>query len=148
MLAVMPDAGTTLNSFVVGLTPDMLNSWEGQLQTGMGNLSMPKFTATFGASLVQPLSTLGMQAAFCPDPQVSFPGLGPVPVCIHDVEHKTVVEVDESGTVAAGATTVTIVPTAVEVPLFTLSLDHPFLYAIRDDKTGELLFIGTMMNPS
>jgi serine protease inhibitor len=104
------------------------------------------FTATFGASLVQPLTTLGMQAAFCADSQASFPGLGLV--CIQDVEHKTVVEVDESGTVAAGATTVTVMPTAVELPLFTLTVDQPFLYAIRDDKTGELLFIGTMANPS
>jgi serine protease inhibitor len=145
MLVVMPNAGTSLNSFVAALTPDMLNGWEGQLQSGMGNLSMPKFTATYGASLVQPLTTLGMQAAFCADPMASFPGLGLV--CVQDVEHKTVVEVDESGTVAAGATTVTIVPTAVEVPLFTLTLDHPFLYVIRDDMTGELLFIGTMTNP-
>jgi serine protease inhibitor len=146
MLVVMPNAGTSMDSFVAGLTPDMLSGWVGQLQTGLGNLSMPKFTATFAASLVQPLTTLGMQAAFCADPQASFPGLGLV--CIQDVEHKTVVEVDESGTVAAGATTVTVMPTAVELPLFTLTLDQPFLYAIRDDKTGELLFIGTMTNPS
>jgi serine protease inhibitor len=146
MLVVMPDAGTSLSSFVAGLTPEMINGWVGQLQTGMGNLSMPKFTASFGASLVQPLTTLGMQAAFCSDPQASFPGLGLT--CIQDVEHKTVVEVDESGTVAAGATTVTLTPTAVQAPLFTLTLDHPFLYAIRDDKTGELLFIGSMTNPS
>jgi serine protease inhibitor len=146
MLVVMPDAGTSLNSFVASLTPAMLNGWVGQLQTGMGNLSMPKFTTTFGASLVQPLSTLGMQAAFCSDPQAAFPGIGLV--CIQDVEHKTVVEVDESGTVAAGATTVTLTPTAVPAPLFTLTLDHPFLYAIRDDQTGELLFIGAMINPS
>jgi serine protease inhibitor len=146
MLVAMPNAATSLNSFVAGLTPDLLNGWVAQLQTGMGNLSMPKFTATYGTSLVQPLTTLGMQAAFCADPQASFPGLGLV--CVQDVEHKTIVEVDESGTVAAGATTVTIVPTAVEVPLFTLTLDHPFLYVIRDDMTGELLFIGTMTNPS
>jgi serpin B len=146
MLIAMPDAGTRLNSFVASLTPAMLSGWVGQLQTGMGNLSLPKFTATYGASLVQPLTTLGMQAAFCADPLASFPGLGLV--CIQDVEHKTVVEVDESGTVAAGATTVTLTPTAVPVPLFTLTLDHPFLYAIRDDETGELLFIGTMTNPS
>jgi len=144
MLAVMPNAGTGFNSFVAGLTPDMLNTWEGQLQTGMGNLSMPKFTATWGASLVQPLTALGMQAAFCPS--ASFPGLGMV--CLQDVEHKTVVEVDESGTVAAGATTVTVIPTVVAAPLFTLALDQPFLYAIRDDMTGELLFIGTMTDPS
>lgn len=146
MLVVMPDSSTTLGNFVAALTPAMLNGWVGQLQTGMGNLSMPKFTATYGASLVQPLSTLGMATAFCPNPQASFPGLGLA--CIQDVEHKTVVEVDESGTVAAGATSITVVPTAVELPLFTLTLDHPFLYAIRDDKTGELLFIGAMMNPT
>lgn len=146
MLVVMPDTATSLSSFVAGLTPDMLNAWEGQLQVGMGTLSMPKFTASFGASLVQPLIALGMQTAFCPDPQASFPGIGLV--CIQDVEHKTVVEVDESGTVAAGATTVTLTPTAVQLPLFTLTLDHPFLYAIRDDKSGELLFIGTMLNPT
>jgi serine protease inhibitor len=146
MLVVMPDAGTSLDSFVAGLTPDMLNGWVGQLQTGMGNLSMPKFTTSYGASLVQPLTTLGMQAAFCADPQASFPGIGLV--CIQDVEHKTIVEVDESGTVAAGATTITLTPTAVQKPLFTLTLDQPFLYAIRDDKTDELLFIGTMTNPT
>ena len=146
MLVAMPDAGTSLSSFVASLTPTLLNGWVGQMQTGLGNLSMPKFTATYGASLVQPLTTLGMQAAFCPDPQAGFPGIGLV--CIQDVEHKTVVEVDESGTVAAGATTVTLTPTAAPVPLFTLTLDHPFLYAIRDDQSGELLFIGTMTNPS
>ena len=146
MLVMMPDAGISLNSFVAALTPDMLNGWVGQLQTGMGNLSLPKFTATYGASLVQPLQALGMQAAFCSDPQATFPGIGLV--CLQDVEHKTVIEVDESGTVAAGATTITVVPTAVQLPLFTLTLDHPFVYAIRDDQSGELLFIGTMMNPT
>jgi serine protease inhibitor len=146
MFVVMPDAGTSLSSFVAGLTPAMLNGWVGQLQTGMVSLSLPKFTTSYGASLVQPLTTLGMQAAFCADPQASFPGLGLA--CIQDVEHKTVVEVDESGTVAAGATTVTVTPTAAPARLFTLTLDHPFLYAIRDDQTGELLFIGSMTNPS
>jgi serine protease inhibitor len=146
MLAVMPDAGTALNGFLAGMTADNLKTWVGQLQTGFGNLSLPRFTTSYGASLVQPLTSLGMQDAFCSSPQASFPGLGLA--CIADVEHKTVVEVDESGTVAAGATTITIVTTAVEAPLFTIALDHPFVYAIRDDQTGELLFIGTMTNPT
>jgi serpin B len=55
--------------------------------------------------------------------------------------------VDETGTIAAGATSVSLIPTAVQAPMFTIALDHPFLYAIRDEQTGELLFIGTMMNP-
>ena len=62
------------------------------------------------------------------------------------LEHTTVVEVDETGTVAAAATgigTITIVTQPV-----TMTMNHPFLYAIQDDKTGELLFIGVLMNPS
>ena len=145
MLIVMPDAGVSLSSFVSGITADTLNGWVGQLQTAYGNIALPRFTSTYGASLVQPLSTLGMATAFCPSQEVSFPGIGLV--CISDVEHKTVVEVDETGTVAAGSTTVTLRPTAVPAPMFTITLDHPFLYAIRDDQTGELLFIGTLMNP-
>jgi serine protease inhibitor len=146
MFIVLPDAGLSLSSFIAGITPDTLNGWLGQLQTVYGNVALPRFTSTYGASLVQPLTTLGMQDAFCASPQASFPGIGLA--CIADVEHKTVVEVDETGTVAAGATTVTVGPTAVAAPMFSITLDHPFLYAIRDDQTGELLFIGTLMNPS
>jgi len=146
MLLVMPDAGTSLNSLLGSVTSDAIAGWVGQLQTGFGSVALPRFSTTYGASLVQPLTALGIQDAFCSSQQASFPGIGLA--CIGDVEHKTVVEVDESGTVAAGATTVSILPVAVELPLFTVTLDHPFLYAIRDDKTGELLFIGTMTNPS
>jgi serine protease inhibitor len=146
MLVLMPDAGTSFSSFAAGVTADTLKGWVGQLQNGYGTVALPRFTTTYGASLVQPLTSLGMQAAFCADPSASFPGIGLV--CIGDVEHKTVVEVDETGTVAAGATTVSLLPTAVPAPLFNITVDHPFLYAIRDDQTGELLFIGAMLNPS
>src|ERR1700723_3481770 len=59
MLVVMPSAGTSLDSFIAALTPDMVNGWVGQLQTEFGNLSLPKFTTTYGASLVQPLTEIG-----------------------------------------------------------------------------------------
>jgi serine protease inhibitor len=145
MLIVLPDASISLSSFVSGITADMLNGWAGQVQTAYGNIALPRFTSTYGASLVQPLSTLGMATAFCSSQQASFPGIGLV--CISDVEHKTVVAVDETGTVAAGSTAIGVMPVAVQAPMFTLTLDHPFLYAIRDDQTGELLFIGALMSP-
>jgi serpin B len=77
-----------------------------------------------------------------------FSALSSKPVCVSDAEHQTVVEVDEAGTIAAAATTVTVSPTAVPVSSFTMILDRPFLYAIRDGVTGALLFIGALMNPS
>jgi serpin B len=67
---------------------------------------------------------------------------------VSDIEHQTVVEVDESGTVAAGATTITVAPTVAGLPPAQFLIDQPFFYAIRDDQTGALLFIGTMENPT
>jgi serpin B len=55
------------------------------------------------------------------------------------------VEVDETGTVAAAATGIGTVNVVTQQ--YTMTMDHPFLYAIQDDKTGELLFIGVLMNP-
>jgi serine protease inhibitor len=148
MLLVLPDAGTSLSTLVASLTQDGLNGWIAQMQTGSGDIALPRFTATYGTSLPPALTTLGMGAVFCnAAPSPDFSALAPG-VCVSDVEHKTIVEVDETGTVAAGATTVTVSPTAVAAPQFTVTLDHPFLYAIRDDQTGELLFIGTLMDPT
>jgi serpin B len=118
------------------------------MKMSSGALALPRFTATYATSLPPALTTLGMGAAFCSAlPMPDFSALAPG-VCVSDVEHKTIVEVDESGTVAAGATSISIVPTAVTASQFTLTVDRPFLYAIRDDQTGELLFIGALVNPN
>ena len=65
---------------------------------------------------------------------------------ISDVEHKTVVEVNKTGTVAVGVTSVGIGRAAVQDPV-NLAINHPFFYAIRDNMTGDLLFVGVLMNP-
>ncbi len=62
------------------------------------------------------------------------------------MEHKTVVQVDETGTVAAAATG--FGDTTVAPQQYTMTMSHPFFYAIQDDKTGDLIFIGLLMNPS
>jgi len=146
MLIVLPDSGANLASFAAGVTAQELSSWTAELKPAYGNLALPRFTTTYGASLPAALTSLGMGVAFCQSNAASFPGIAQN-ACISDVEHKTVVEVDESGTVAAGATTVTVGITAVQAPQWSITMDHPFFYAIEDDKTGELLFVGVMMNP-
>ena len=65
---------------------------------------------------------------------------------ISDVEHKTVVEVNKTGTVAAGATSVGISISAMQDPV-NLTVNHPFFYGILDNTTGDLLFVGVLMNP-
>jgi hypothetical protein len=65
---------------------------------------------------------------------------------VNVAEHKTYVQVDESGTVAAAATGVR--ETSVVSLSVNLQVNHPFFYAIRDNQAGELLFVGVLMNPS
>ena len=65
---------------------------------------------------------------------------------ISDVEHKTVVEVNETGTVAVRVTGVGIGTTVVQDPV-NVTINHPFFYAIRDNTSGDLLFVGVLTNP-
>jgi serine protease inhibitor len=142
---VLPNAGVNLNAFVATLNPATFDTWASELQDSYLDLGLPRFATTFSVSLPSPLTTLGMGLAFTT--QANFSALAPN-TYVSDVEHQTVVDVDESGTVAAGATTITVSPTVVGEAAAPLVIDHPFFYAIRDDQTGALLFIGTMVSPA
>jgi serine protease inhibitor len=147
MLILLPDSSISLAAFVASLTPDTLNTWISELQPMQGNVALPRFTSTYGVSLPAALSALGMGIAFDPN-AADFSGIAPG-TSLSAVAHKTVVEVDESGTVAAAATAVVgIDALAAPTPQFTITMDHPFFYAIRDDENGALLFIGTMVAPA
>jgi serine protease inhibitor len=152
MLIILPSAGVSLSSFVADLSLDDLNAWVSELKTAAGKIGLPRFSVTYQTQgLSGVLGTLGMSVALCPPSGsgANFSALSSQPgACVSDVEHQTVVEVDEAGTVAAAATTVTVGISAVPLSNFTLTMDRPFLYAIRDDVTGELLFFGALMNPS
>jgi len=144
MLIVLPDPGTSLASFVAGITPASLTDGVNQMRVISGTIALPRFTVTFGAKLNAALTALGMGTAFCPDGDL--PGIAPL-ACIAYVGHASVVQVDESGTVAAGSTVVSTV-TAVPSPSFTMTIDYPFFYAVRDDQSGELLFVGVLEDPT
>jgi serine protease inhibitor len=143
MLVVLPDVGANVTNFVAAITIDDVNGWIAQLQSSTVSLALPRFTASYGASLTRALSSMGMGITF--GPSADFAALAPG-FFVNVVEHKTVVEVDETGTVAAAATGAGTVSAVTQ--RYTMTMDHPFFYAIRDDKTGELLFIGVLMNPT
>jgi len=145
MFILLPDSNVSLAELVASLTSQALNGWISELQPMTGGVALPRFTATYGTSLIGGLSSLGMGVAFSPN-DANFSGIAPG-TFLSDVEHKAIVEVDESGTVAAGGTSGTISITAAPVPQFQMTMDHPFFYAIRDDVTGALLFIGTVVAP-
>jgi serpin B len=62
------------------------------------------------------------------------------------VIHQTFIDVNEEGTEAAAATIVEMIESAApEIPLFRA--DRPFLYVIRENSTGALLFMGKVGKP-
>ena len=58
---------------------------------------------------------------------------------IQDVEHGAYMRVDEAGTVAAAATGISVLPTAILAPTVRLTVNRPFLMFLRDDATGAIL---------
>jgi serine protease inhibitor len=144
MLIVLPAAGVNVVSFVSAMTIADLNGVAAQLQPSTVSIALPRFSASYSASLIPALTSLGMGIAFVQS--ADFSALAPG-AYVDTVVHETVVEVDETGTVAAAATVVGVTAT-IAVPQVVMTMDHPFLYVIQDGKTGELLFVGALMNPS
>lgn len=148
MLIILPAVGVNLGSFVASMTSEQLSTWIADLDPTEVSIGLPRFTASYSSSLVHALTSLGMGVAFARE-TADFTGLAPAGgVYISDVAHEAVVQVDEHGTVAAGATVVQIVEESLGPPSITMTMDRPFFYAIVDGKTGALLFIGTLIDPT
>jgi serpin B len=66
---------------------------------------------------------------------------------ISDVRHATVMQVDEKGTKAAAVTSIGVGATAVMRDTFSMTVNRPFFCAIRDETSGAVLFLGTVVDP-
>jgi len=111
-------------------------------------VSLPKFRAESEFSLRKGLSTMGMPIAFTD--KADFSGIDPkTRPGDRRGGHKAFVDVSEQGTEAAAATGITMRATAMRMPeqAIVFRADHPFLFLIRDTRTGVVLFIGRLMNP-
>ncbi|MFO7674807.1 MAG: serpin family protein [bacterium] len=135
------------------LAPGEFARWAGELRMRRGEVVLPRFRLEYAKKLNDALKRVGMDIAFDPA-RADFHGmLGAeidMPFFISEVMHKSFVEVSEEGTEAAAATSVTLTLTAmpVEEERFRMVCDRPFLYAIRDDRSGALLFAGVLNDPS
>jgi serpin B len=145
---VLPKTSTGLPALEASLTPETLAGWIGKLETANVQLSLPKFRVESQFSLRDTLSAMGMPLAFTH--QADFSGIDPKgELAISAVLHKAFVEVAEQGTEAAAATAVTMRATAMRMtqPPVVFRADHPFLFLIRDTRTGVVLFIGRLTTP-
>jgi serine protease inhibitor len=112
------------------------------------NLSLPKFGIETKSDLATVLPAMGMPLAFDPN-AADFSGMTTQErLYISAVIHQANIDVDEKGTTAAAATAVVMRAGAVPGGLVTLKVDRPFLFALRDLKTGAVLFLGRVVEPA
>jgi serine protease inhibitor len=152
MYIFLPIKSIPLSTFIGKLTPDYWNKLMEQMARARGDITMPKFKMEYKMNLNTALENLGMGAAFSAE-RADFSGMykysGAEKVFISDVIQKAFIEVNEEGTEAAAATSVTMALTSVMAPVepFNMVIDHPFFYAIGDTRTGAVLFMGIMTDP-
>lgn len=148
MLVFLPKQPFSLEAFQKTLTADNWANWLTQFSRQPGAIQLPRFKTEFGIGLNDALKALGMGIAFDPN-QANFSNLiANHSVYINQVQHKTFIDVNEAGTEAAAATSVGVTTTSMPVnPPFQMIVDRPFFYAICDNQTGTILFMGTVVNP-
>jgi serpin B len=146
MLLVVPDSGT-FSSFESSFDATQLDTIVAGLTSQQVILNMPRFQIETGQDLVALLQSLGMDAAFVSG-QADFSGMdGTHNLYISDVLHKAFINVAEKGTEAAAATAVVASAGAALMGL-NVYIDCPFLYFLRDQPTGAILFMGRVVDPS
>jgi serine protease inhibitor len=137
-----------LTPWLKELTDETWNQWMGQFSPKQGTIALPKFKINYTAKLNDSLKALGMADAFTP--QADFSAMSANNLLISDVTHKTILEVDETGTEAAAVTTIEMVATSApllsEKP-FNMVVDRPFFVAIVDQQTGLPFFMGQISDP-
>jgi len=152
MLLVLPDAGT-FDAFQSGFDPKKLADIDAALASATPEtvaLTLPRFEVRTPLSLAGALTALGMPTAFTGGADLS--GIdGAHDLSIGDVIHQAYAKVDEEGTEAAAATAVIGVgssaPTEPPPEPKHFDVRQPFLFGIRDDATGALLFLGQITDP-
>ena len=147
MLLILPREGVTIESIAERLVQgheSALDKWEECMLT----LSMPKFKSEFGTSLKPMLADMGIKDAFTEN--ADFSGISKTPLLIDDVLQKTYIAVDEEGAEAAAVTAVQMAMMSAFRPVEKkeMILNRPFIYAIKDNRNGEILFMGKMGNPN
>lgn len=144
---IVPDQGM-FDEFELSFNQDTLDQILNSMQPASIEVGLPKFEFTKDFNLSDTLKNMGMADAFDPD-IADFSGMtGERDLFIGNVIHKAFVAVDEQGTEAAAATAVIMETTSAPFFEISLTVDRPFIFIIRDTISGQILFIGRVLNPA
>ena len=147
LCVLVPCDDGTLEEVCELLEVEMWQELVGDFEPAEIDIGLPRASLAAGADLQDPLTRLGMGEAFDPgaaDLSNALPPGASVPLWLDGFHHHTMLEIDESGTTAAG---VSIGPIGCSKASEIIA-DRPFLVAICDSETGAIVFLGAVHDPS
>jgi serine protease inhibitor len=149
MVIILPEEIDGLPAVESQLKPE-LNRWLQQLadkRKTTVQISLPRFKTELAFDLKQTLQAMGMKDAFNHD-KADFSGINSeIKLAISTVVHKAFVAVNEEGTEAAAATGVSMTVRSIQPQPVPFKVDHPFIFLIKDNQSGTILFWGKINNP-
>jgi len=146
LFVILPREGNRLSDIENALTERNLESWLSAPCEQRIRVFLPRFRISWGTGdLVRPLISLGMRDAFLAG-RADFSGMdGSRSLFIGSVLHRAFIEVNEEGSEAAASTAVVLKKGRPDERIFRA--DHPFLFLIRENTTGSILFLGRFTDP-
>lgn len=145
MVVLLPENRDGLPCLEDGLSVESIGLWTQNLWRSQVEVSLPRFEVTLPFRLDATLAEMGMVDAFG---EADFSGMdGTKQLYIAAVLHKAFVAVNEVGTEAAAATAVVMATRGLVLATPVFCADHPFLFLIRDNRTGSILFLGRVVDP-
>lgn len=143
-LVYTPEQPEELPILEAGLEEADLDGLIDMLTEGETGVIMPKLTLRSRLDLIPTFQALGVVDLF--DDRADLSKIDPAKdVFVKPFVHEAMVQVDEAGTVAAAATAAVVGRKSAPIPI---TLDHPFLFFIRDNLTGAILFTGRVADPT
>ena len=143
MTLLLPQEGYTINSILKNMNIKKFDDYYKMAQVRKLKFALPKFKIETTYKLRDILMDMGMSLAFTPDADFSL--ITKEGLFIDEVIHKAVIDISEKGTEAAAVSAVVMRTTSVNTTNFIAN--HPFVVIIKDTKTGNILFFGTIVNP-
>ncbi|XP_053574232.1 plasminogen activator inhibitor 1 [Bombina bombina] len=144
LIAAPYEKSVPLSAITDILTAELVSQWKASMRKGIRHLVLPKFSVVSEVDLKAPLERLGVIDMFKAE-TADFSRLSTEkPLYISQAFQKIKVEVTESGTRASSATAALFL--ARMAPLEVI-MDRPFLFIVRHNPTGSILFLGQVMEP-
>ena len=148
MTIFLPHLQRDIDSLIAKFDHENFNHWISSLSfpSDSFDIYIPKFTLEYELKLNDALKALGMGVAFNPWLADFTKMYESGDVWINEVKHKTFVEVNEEGTEAAAVTSVQMYSSLPSHSGFRV--DRPFVFAIRENQSQTILFIGKIVDPT